>query len=233
MTGIRVVCCESLPGGKSLPGQRSERIGHLRCRCIKRPGYGWPCRFGRRPLVPPTAVGRAPHAPHDRRLTAGCVHAPARRHASNLRVHSGRGMERGAGHQRKKLESQGQGWALLGAPRTQHLCRYITRPAPTSAWHSSGPGRWCLRHPTLTGMSLVVIQYEASDRVDVGLLGSDAVVLAPDPTRSWSKRRGLRLAAAAPPAAHARARATRARWSPLAASAARPAPRPARGTQTG
>jgi putative transposase len=34
-----------------------------------------------------------------------------------------------ATHQRKKLESQGQGWALLGAPRTQHLCRYITRPA--------------------------------------------------------------------------------------------------------
>jgi hypothetical protein len=36
---------------------------------------------------------------------------------------------RGAAHQRKKLESQGQGWALLGAPRTQHLCRSITRPA--------------------------------------------------------------------------------------------------------
>ncbi len=34
-----------------------------------------------------------------------------------------------AAHQRKKLESQGQGWALLGAPRTQHLCRSITRPA--------------------------------------------------------------------------------------------------------
>jgi hypothetical protein len=32
-------------------------------------------------------------------------------------------------HQREKLESQGQGLALLGAPRTQHLCRYITRPA--------------------------------------------------------------------------------------------------------
>lgn len=26
-------------------------------------------------------------------------------------------------HKRKKLESQGQGLALLGAPRTQHLCR--------------------------------------------------------------------------------------------------------------
>ena len=36
---------------------------------------------------------------------------------------------RGAAPQRTKLESQGQGWALLGAPRTQHLCRYITRPA--------------------------------------------------------------------------------------------------------
>ena len=34
-----------------------------------------------------------------------------------------------AAHQRTKLESQGQGWALLGAPRTQHLCRSITRPA--------------------------------------------------------------------------------------------------------
>ena len=34
-----------------------------------------------------------------------------------------------AAHQRQKLESQGQGWALLGAPRTQHLCRSITRPA--------------------------------------------------------------------------------------------------------
>jgi putative transposase len=34
-----------------------------------------------------------------------------------------------AAHQRKKLGSQGQGLALLGAPRTQHLCRYITRPA--------------------------------------------------------------------------------------------------------
>ena len=37
-----------------------------------------------------------------------------------------------AAHQRKKLESQGQGLALLGAPRTQRLCRYITRPAIAS-----------------------------------------------------------------------------------------------------
>ena len=99
-------------------------------------------------------------------------------------------MERGAGHQRKKLESQGQGWALLGAPRTQHLCRYITRPAANERLALKRAGQVVLKTPYLTGMPLVVIQYEASDRVDVGLLGSDAVVLAPDPTRSWSKRRG-------------------------------------------
>ena len=102
-------------------------------------------------------------------------------------------MERGATHQREKLESQGQGWALLGAPRTQHLCRYITRPAIANerlALNRAGQVVLTPKTPYLTGMPLVVIQYEASDRVDVGLLGSDAVVPAPDPTRSWSKRRG-------------------------------------------
>ena len=35
-----------------------------------------------------------------------------------------------------------------------------------------------------SGVSLVVMQYEASDPVDVGLSGPDAGVLAPDPTRT-------------------------------------------------
>ena len=117
------------------------------------------------------------------RLTAGCVpRARLRcRHASNLKVHSGpfpRGIERSAAHQRKELE---------------HLCRYITRPAIANerlALNRAGQVALTPKIPYLTGMPLVVIQYEASDRVDVGLLGSDAVVLAPDPTRSWSKRRG-------------------------------------------
>ena len=38
-------------------------------------------------------------------------------------------MPRCAAPQRKKLESQAQGRCLLGAPRTQRLCRYITRSA--------------------------------------------------------------------------------------------------------
>ena len=38
-------------------------------------------------------------------------------------------MPRCAAPQRKKLERQAQGRCLLGAPRTQRLCRYITRSA--------------------------------------------------------------------------------------------------------
>ena len=33
-----------------------------------------------------------------------------------------------AAHQRKKFGSQAQGSCLLGEPRTQHLCRDVTRP---------------------------------------------------------------------------------------------------------
>ncbi|MGH8538780.1 MAG: hypothetical protein ACREXM_20685 [Gammaproteobacteria bacterium] len=49
-----------------------------------------------------------------------------------------------AAHQRKKLESQGQGWALLGAPRMQHCpATSPAPPSPTSALLSTVPGRSC------------------------------------------------------------------------------------------
>ena len=44
-------------------------------------------------------------------------------------------------HQRKKLESQAQGSCLLGAPRTQHLCGYIIRPAIANERLALKPGR--------------------------------------------------------------------------------------------
>jgi hypothetical protein len=49
-----------------------------------------------------------------------------------------------AAHQRKKLESQGQGLALLGAPKTQY-CTATSRalPSPMNGLHSTGPGGWC------------------------------------------------------------------------------------------
>src|SRR5918992_5455153 len=55
--------------------------------------------------------------------------APTEQHCVNEKGFSLHAEVRWAAHQRKKLESQGQGWALLGAPRMQHLCRSITRPA--------------------------------------------------------------------------------------------------------
>jgi hypothetical protein len=47
-----------------------------------------------------------------------------------------------AAHQRKKLESQGQGLALLGAPRTQpSAATSPVPPSPMNGLHSTGPGR--------------------------------------------------------------------------------------------
>ena len=51
-------------------------------------------------------------------------------------------------HHRKTLESQGEGWALLGAPRI--LCRYITRPAIANDWlalHRAGQVVLALKTP--------------------------------------------------------------------------------------
>jgi hypothetical protein len=74
VTGIRVVCRESLPGGKCLPGRRSERIGHLRCRCIKRRGDTVSRAVldgGRWPVPSPYDARRMRHMTS--RLTAGRV----------------------------------------------------------------------------------------------------------------------------------------------------------------
>jgi hypothetical protein len=53
-----------------------------------------------------------------------------------------------AAHQRKKLESQGQGWGLLGAPRTQHCAATSpVPPSPTSAFNRAGQMVLTLKTP--------------------------------------------------------------------------------------